>query len=234
VEHPCYRCQALIDEGIAFCPHCGAPQIRVVPPEENLPAAPPGTPSEFPSPTPPSPWSPGAMPSALQLGSIQWNLAWQGALLAGAGAAALTAIPLVSLGCCLWMLGAGALSVALYQRRVPGMLITPGMGMKLGALAGVFAFLIHAVVTTVSFVAFHSSNTFRRALQEQVEKQLANSPDPKAQEIMRQMFDWISTPQGMATFMVLILIVSAIMFVVFTAAGGALGASMSGKRREFR
>ena len=166
--------------------------------------------------------------------TIQWNLAWQGALLAGATAGILSVIPIVKLGCCLWLLGAGALAVALYQRRVPGTMITPGMGMKLGALAGVFAFVIHAVVTAVSFVAFRSSNTFRRALQEQMEKQLANSPDPKAQEIMRQMFDWINTPQGMATFMVLILVASAMMFVIFTAAGGALGASMFGKRREFR
>jgi hypothetical protein len=113
-------------------------------------------------------------------------------------------------------------------------MITPGMGMKLGALAGVFAFVIHAVVTTVSFVAFRSSSEFRRALQVQMDKQIANTSDPKAQEILRQMFDWINTPQGMATFMVGMLVVLAIMFVVFTAAGGALGASMFGKRREFR
>jgi hypothetical protein len=108
------------------------------------------------------------------------------------------------------------------------------MGMKLGAFAGVIAFAIHAAVTTVSFVAFRSSSEFRRALQQQMDKQLANSPDPKAQELMRQMFDWINTPLGMATFMVGILVMLAIMFVVFTAAGGALGASMFGKRREFR
>jgi len=237
VEYPCYRCQALIDEGIAFCPHCGAPQIRVIPPEENMPASPssvaPNTPEEFPSPTQTPPWSPGAMRHG-SVSSIQWDLAWQGALLAGAGAAVLTAIPFVSIGCCLWMLAAGTLSVVLYQRRTPGTLITPGMGMKLGALAGVFGFAINAFVTTVSFVAFRSSSDFRRGLQEQMDKQIANSSDPKAQEIMRQMFDWINTPQGMATFMVLILVVLAIMFVVFTAAGGALGASMFGRRREFR
>jgi hypothetical protein len=235
VEHPCYRCQAQIDEGIAFCPHCGAPQIRVVPPDENLPVSPPmtpGAPTEF-SPAQPPPWPPGASPYALQPGAIQWDLAWRGALLAGAGAAILSAVPIVSLGCCLWTLGAGALAVALYQRRVPGTMITPGMGMKLGALAGVFAFVIHAVVSTLSFVAFRSSSEFRRALQEQMDKQIANSSDPRAQEIMRQMFEWINTPQGMATFMVGMLVVLAIMFVVFTAAGGALGASMFGKRREF-
>jgi disulfide bond formation protein DsbB len=237
VEHPCYRCAAQIDEGIAFCPHCGAPQIRVVPPEENMPASPspmtPGGPAELP-PTQPLPWPPGATPYPPLPGAIQWDLAWRGALLAGAGAAILSAVPIVSLGCCLWTLGAGAVSVALYQRRVPDTLITAGMGMRLGALAGVFAFVIHAVVSTASFVAFRSSSEFRRALQEQMDKQLVNSPDPRAQEIMRQMFDWINTPQGMATFMVLILVVLAVMFVVFTAAGGALGASMFGRRREFR
>lgn len=167
-------------------------------------------------------------------GAIHWDLAWRGALLAGAGAAILSAVPIVSLGCCLWTLGAGAVAVALYQRRAPEALITPGMGMKLGALAGVFAFVIHAVVSTVSFVAFRSNGEFRRALQEQMDKQIANTSDPKAQEIMRQMFDWINTPQGMATFMVLMLVVLAVVFVVFTAAGGALGASMFGRRREFR
>src|SRR5208283_5177247 len=134
VEHPCYRCQALIDEGIAFCPHCGAPQIRVVPPESSTPGEPPTSPGEFPPPTQPLPtpqWSQSGMAYAPQGKEIQWELAWLGALLTGALAAILTAIPGVSWGCCLWMLGAGALSVALYQWRAPGATITPGMGMRL-------------------------------------------------------------------------------------------------------
>jgi hypothetical protein len=238
VEHPCYRCQASIEEGIAFCPHCGAPQIRVMPPEEGIrsgPAVPSNAPGEFPSPAEPLPtWSPTAGRYAPRGSGIQWNLAWQGSLLAGAGAAVLTAIPFVSLGCCLWMLGAGAVAVALYQRRVPATLITPGMGMKLGALAGAFAFVINAVVTTLSFVAFRSSSDFRRAMQEQMEKQMASSPDPKAQEILQRMVEWMNTPQGAATLMVLMLFVLAMMFLLFTAAGGALGASMFSRRREVR
>jgi len=174
------------------------------------------------------------MPYALQANTIQWNLAWQGALLAGAGAAILTAIPFVSVGCCLWMLGAGALSMMLYQRRLPGTLVTPGMGMRLGALAGLFAFMINAVVTTLSFVLFRSSSNFRRAMQEQMEKQMSSNPDPKAQEMLQHMMDWMSTPQGAATLIVVVLVVMAVMFVLFCSAGGALGASMFGRRREFR
>ena len=174
------------------------------------------------------------MPYVPLANAIQWNLAWQGALLAGAGAAILTAIPFVSIGCCLWMLGAGALSVALYQRRMPGTMVAPGMGMRLGALAGAFAFMINAVVTTLSFVFFRSSSNLRRAMQEQMEKQIASNPDPKAQELGHRIVDLMTTPQGVATLIVVGLMVMAVMFVLFCSVGGALGASMFGRRREFR
>ena len=203
-----------------------------MPAAQPLPATPP---AQFPSPIQPTTqWSPSGVPYALQGNAIQWDLAWQGALLAGAGAAILTAIPFVSVGCCLWMLGAGAISVKLYQRQMPGTLLTPGMGMRLGALAGLFAFIINAVVTTLSFVMFRSNSDFRRAMQEQMQKQMASTPDPKAQEILQRMMEWMNTPQGAATLIVAVLVIMAVMFVLITAAGGALGASMFGRRREFR
>jgi hypothetical protein len=117
---------------------------------------------------------------------------------------------------------------------MPGTLITPGMGMRVGALAGVFGFLMNAVVSTVSFVAFRSSGDFRRTMQEQMNKQMSSNPDPKVREMMQHMLEWIGTPQGAATMMVLVLMVLAVVFLLFSAAGGALGASLFGRRREFR
>jgi hypothetical protein len=241
MEHPCYRCQASIEEGITFCPHCGAPQIRVVSPDENLPAAPP-LPPPVPREVPPAGysvgpgpgWTQGGAPYAPQRSAVQWDLAWKGALLTGVGAAILTAIPFVSIGCCLWMLGAGMLAVAMYRKQAPGTLITAGMGMKIGALAGMFGFMVNAVLTVMSFALFRSNNDFRRAMQEQMQRQMANNPDPKAQAIVQHFIDWMSSPQGAATFVVLILLVLGVVFIAITAAGGALGASMSGSRRELR
>ena len=134
----------------------------------------------------------------------------------------------------MWLLGAGALSVSLYQKQVPGTFVTPGMGMKVGALAGAFGFIVNAIVTTVSFVAFRSNGDFRHAMQEQIDKQMSSNPDPKVKEMMQHMLDWISTPQGAATMMVMVLVILAVVFLLFTAAGGALGASMFGRRRELR
>lgn len=178
-------------------------------------------------------WSPGSPYPPLPT-AIRWDLAWKGALLCGVGAALLTAIPIVSVGCCLWMLGAGALSVSLYQKRAPETLITPGMGMKLGALAGLFGFMVNSVVSTVSFLTFRSRGDFRHAMEQQMQKQMASNPDPKVQEMMQRMVGWMTTPQGAATIIVLFLLIMGVIFVLFTAAGGALGASMFRRRREFR
>lgn len=243
MDHTCYRCHAEIPESTAFCPHCGAPQIRVVTPETEAQQPPPTAehpeapgqvlPPPPPAGPPPYPyWGQGTTSPPQQPGIIRWDLAWKGALLSGIGAAVLSAIPFVSLGCCLWMLCAGAFSVALYRKQVPGTLITPGMGMRLGALAGVFGFVANAIVSTLSLVSQRTN--FRQAMEEQMHKQMAGNTDPKVQQMVQNMLDWMSTPQGEATLIVMFLVIFGIVFVVLTAAGGAIGASMFGPRRELR
>jgi len=54
------------------------------------------------------------------------------------------------------------------------------------------------------------------------------------QEMMQRMVEWMTTPQGAATIIVFFLLIMGVVFVLFTAAGGALGASMFRQRREFR
>jgi hypothetical protein len=172
------------------------------------------------------------MSNAPPAGVVRWELAWKGALLCGVGAAVLSAIPIVAIGCCLWMLGAGALAVTLYRRHLPDTVITPGMGMKIGALTGLFGWLLNAVVTALSFVVGHTSGDMRQVMEEQMRKQMGSTPDPKVQQMMQQMLEWISTPQGMATMIVLVLIFMGVIFLFISAAGGALGASLSGRRRD--
>lgn len=232
MEHSCYRCQAEIAEGAAFCAHCGAPQIRVALPETDAqPASPDATGTQFPAQQ--TSWlPPGAY--APQPGAILWPLAWRGALISGLAAAVLSGLPFVQMGCLLWMLGAGALSVALYRRHAPGTLITPGMGMKLGALAGLFGWLANAVVSTMTFVALRNSGNFRRAMEDAMTRQLAGNTDPKVHEMMQNLLEWMSTPQGAATVVVLSIAAFGVIFVLITAAGGAIGASMFGQRRDFR
>lgn len=232
MEHPCYKCATSIDETLPFCPHCGAPQIRVGSPDEAPEAT--VTPSTDATPQAylPSSWSTSGTSNAPRGAAIQWEIAWKGALLAGLGAAVLTAVPVVGVGCCLWLLGAGALAVWLYQRRVPGTIVTSGMGMRIGAVSGVIGYVATTIWSVLRFAS--NSQEFRTAMQEQMDKSLAANPDPRAQEIMRQFVGNLNTPQGLATFFVIILAIMAIVFVIFSAAGGALGASIFARRRDLR
>jgi hypothetical protein len=229
VEHPCYKCQTSIDESLPFCPHCGAPQIRVTSPEEETSQLSPLSPDGSPQGRSTTSWvsAPAFHPQA-----IEWDAAWKGMLLSGLIGAVLCGIPYVSLGCCLWSLGSGALAVLLYQRRVPGAVVTPGMGMRIGAGSGAIGYIVTTVWMVFRFAK--NSQEVRAALAEQMDKSIAANPDPRAQEMMRQFMNNLNTPQGLATFFVLVLLIMAVVFVIFSAAGGALGASMFARRRELR
>jgi hypothetical protein len=221
VEHLCYKCQASIDESLPFCPHCGASQIRVAVPDENAAldelTSLAGSAAAWPGNT-----------ASYQPNIVQWEFAWKGALLAGITAGILTALPFISTGICLWLVGSGALAVMLYQRRVPGVYVTTGMGLRMGALAGVIGFVTFAICGVVSFVL--DPNEFRKLTVEAMQKSMVSNPDPKAQELMSQFFNNLNNPGVLATFFVFVLVLMAIVFVIFSAAGGALGASMFGRR----
>jgi hypothetical protein len=226
VEHLCYKCQASIDESLPFCPHCGSPQIRVATPDDGSAPA-PGT--DAPS-VSPAAWA--GVPPAYHPNAIQWDIAFKGAFLTGLIAAILSATPIVGWGCCLWLLGTGAAAVWLYQRRIPGAYVTPGMGLRIGAVSGVIAYAASTIWSVFRFTK--DSDEFRRAMVEQMEKSMASNPDPRAQDIMRQFMNNLSTPQGLATFFVMILVIMAIVFVIFSAGGGALGAAMFARRRNLQ
>ncbi len=231
MEHACYKCGAAVEEGVPFCPHCGAPQIRVLPPEPATEVSSPPSSGEESAATPvpsTSPWGPPRAGFAPRE-PIHWNQVWQGALLAGVGAALLSSLPFLALGSFLWLLIAGALSVSMYQRRVPSAVVRPGMGMRIGALAGLFAFVITAIMSTVLFAT--EGNQLRQLMEEQLRASIAKAPDPRSQEIMQQFIAKLGTPEGMATFFLWVMALIAVIFVIFSAAGGALSASMSARRR---
>ena len=106
------------------------------------------------------------------------------------------------------------------------------MGMRIGAVSGAVGYVATTIWSVFRFAS--NSQEFRTAMQEQMDKSLAANPDPRAQEIMRQFMGNLNTPQGLATFFVLILAIMAVVFVIFSAAGGALGASMFARRRDLR
>ncbi len=206
---PC-TCGAELPDGARFCHKCGRPQRD----EDRLPAA-----EIVPQEAPPVLLPPPATPTP----GFSNPLAVRTALLFGSLSALLNSIPFVSFGCCLWLVGSGFLAVYLYSRRT-GALLAVGGGAYLGWMTGLFTFVITIFLTGVNFAIQPGARTgFRQAIEQQLQKM------PAQDEIARQVIAFLTSPAGMAMFLLFYLVVAFLGMVALSIAGGALGAKVMEK-----
>jgi hypothetical protein len=203
---------------------------------------PPGTPGDVQPPAQPvgvSPVSPGV---------IDWSQGVRASALAGLLlAVAIFFVPVIVAGiglvlhlgqgatgllvllaswCC--MLVAGALTVRFYRRRRPETTIRPGMGARLGVVTGLLGFFLYSVPQALRLVFFHLVGSVREAMQKAIEQSAAQSPDPKAQEVMRNLM----SPWALATFLTFLVVLFFLVFLVLSSLGGALGATVWGNKQS--
>jgi hypothetical protein len=114
---------------------------------------------------------------------------------------------------------AGFAAVFLYRRRT-GVLLNVRSGMTLGWITGVIMFALMTVNLTVELVAESGNGGIAAMFREQIQK----SPDPNMREILRV----LDTPSGLATLLVLTLLMMFLFITLFSVAGGALCAKLSG------
>ena len=145
------------------------------------------------------------------------------ALNAGSIAAVLCLLPL---GFIVAMPMAGYFGVRFYRRRSLAKQPAPGDGFKLGALSGLFGFLIFTALTAVNTFAFRAQNEFRSAMIDSVHRAQARNPDPQA----RQMLEYFISPHGMVVMLVMGGILICATFVVLSGAGGAISAALLRKK----
>jgi MFS family permease len=121
----------------------------------------------------------------------------------------------------------GFLSVLLYRRRSWSADPSRSAGFRLGALSGLFGFLIFAVLASMQVLLLHGGNEVREAMIEAVRRQQARNPDPQA----RQMLDYFLTPHGLMTMVIVGLILMGILFVLLSGVGGSFSATLL-RRKE--
>jgi len=211
VDYLCHRCHAPLQEGIAFCPQCNAPQIRVSVPES---LAPPAIPSDM------DVQLPGPFLRPVLATGIDWSQALPATALAGLIAAILMMTPLRTFG--LGMFIGGSLSVVFYRRRNPLANITPAVGSRLGMASGVLGGCIFAILLCAGTAMLHAWDEIRQKVIELVEQAAARNPDPQVQQAM----EFFKTPQGIALLVTSGLVATLVGFVIFSGLGGALGAAL--------
>lgn len=216
-----------MEDGVPFCPQCGAPQIRVM--------ATPPPPGRSASDRSASdivlerrPELRATLPTLRPLGS---SGAWRAAnLAAGLGAlaclivAVLTGLPQV--GFLLWMLGGGMLAVMIYRRRQHLGPMTAALGARLGAMAGLMGFVIFGLLSLVQMLAMRGTGQLQTALEQALKASAARSGNPEAQQMVQQFL----TPQGMRTLLVLGILLMLVLFLAASSLGGTIAAVLSGKK----
>jgi hypothetical protein len=219
MERPCYKCGQTVEEGIPFCPHCSAPQIRVVVTE---PAAP--------IPVLAAAETTGAALPASQTVPVlalpmQWSQALKPCLLAGVVASGLM---LLGLHPFVAMVSVGFLAVIFYRQRRPEIMIKAGSGAGIGSLAGLIWFAMSSVFEVVTVTLFHKGPELHAAILAKIQETASQTTDPQ----VLALFDRVKTPEGFEFLMLAGLVFAFFASIVLGGLGGALGGVILGRRKR--
>jgi hypothetical protein len=203
-----------------FCPNCGSPQLKFAQQEESETAYGAGRP-------------PGA---ALRAQGISWKDAILAALFVAIPAGLLTAVSVLSWGCCLWVVGGAVLAIALYHRRAPGFSLETRSGVRIGAVAGLIAAYSSVIATAIwrVFARYvlhqgYAIDQFYDAVIQQSTALVKTNPDAEAQ--WRAYVHFLMSPDGRAAYTLINAATTSVGIILFSAIGGALGVRLLAPRK---
>lgn len=242
----CPRCHNALqpedDAVLVYCPHCGAPQVRLS--EEMIEqAAQQAAAAAAASLDPDVP--PGSRPPVDRVTepeAVVWPGAIQCAALAGAVAAvlALLAFPLppVSLLSLFWSLAAPIVVLGVYAVRFPRTRIQSGFGARLGLLSGLSIAIATMVLIAVGLVlarfAFHDAAPIDAWVNQAfapTRAMLAQYSQQAGAAAVQPMFDVLNIPEFRAGFMLTSMAMMLACYLIYCSAAGAFGGYLRSRRQ---
>ena len=220
MEQSCYKCGQLVEEGRPFCPHCAAPQIRVLV-AETVRAA---KFAEAEGVTKAESTLPASETVPVLAVPVQWSQAFKPCALA-----AIVASLLMSLGLNVFvgMLSVGFLAVVFYRAGRPGVVVKASSGARLGTLSGLLCFGIMALMAALAAMVPDLRSKLQEQAIENAQKWVSSRPsDPAFQTLI----DQLKTPEGFMKALILAGVMLLITSVVLGSLGGALSAALLGRR----
>lgn len=176
----CHRCGGELPPGVgesAFCPHCGAPQLRLSLENQSAPETAVGDLAA----------STGAMPPPRPK-AIVWKAAIRSALFVAAIAAVLSLgamrIQLLSGITMLWVFSASIVTMSLYQRAQPSAWMDMRVGARIGVVVGLCLALALGASTAgwglLSRYVLHSMTSFDAQMADVLNHSFQQMPPEKA------------------------------------------------------
>jgi len=220
MQSDCHRCGQFIEGQPAFCPSCGAPQIRVSRATETSQEETIASGSALPAPSLPGP----ALPFGLSSTSgIDWKYFLRTAIPLAALTDVLT-MTLHPLAIFVFLPANLVWAISRYTRHRP-MAIRSGQGARMGALMGLLSFAFFAAFFLVSISLQRTQ--YHDLMVSQLHQISAQNPDPQAQQVLQ----WFTTPDGLIAFTAFALIT---LLLLCLALGSGSGALVGALRKENR
>ena len=219
MEQSCYKCRQAVEEGTAFCPHCSAPQIRVVIAEPAAPLAYAAAGAESQDST--------ALPASQIVPVLALPMQWSQALRPCA-LAALVASLLMSLGLnpFVAMFSVGFLAVVFYRQSQRGIMIKTSSGAALGALGGLLWFAMSSIFEALVVIFLHKGPELRNELLAKIQQAASQNSDPQVVAV----FERFKSQGGLEFLMLMGLVFAVLASIVLGSLGGALGGAILGRR----
>lgn len=225
----CHRCGEelpAVSGDPTFCPHCGAPQLRLA--LENQSAETSGI-------EPDGQTTTGALPPP-QPSRIAWATAIRCALLVAVIGALLSLLALrvevLSPVSFLWVMSASLITMALYQKRLPSAWMDVAVGARIGVVVGLsLAVALGATMAgwgLIARFALHSMAGFDAQMMQQVQKAIQQSTTP----IPQDMIGFIKSPEFRAGVMLAGFAFVSVGLTVLSTLGGAFAGLLRTRRGQ--
>jgi hypothetical protein len=218
VDNSCHKCGGELKEGTAFCPECGAPQIRVGVLNGEHEGATPAPQEDI--------YRDGYGAGPRRPGQVDWlhaslpSVAWGGVIA--------TLLMVATHGAfALGVLVGGFVTIVFYRRRNPLTHLKSGLGARLGAAAGAITYGILLLLLAISVTVFHGGGQLRQALDQAIQNAVARASDPQVQQALQS----FQTAQGRTILLVVALIFMLVLLVAIASVGGVLGAFLLRDKR---
>ena len=217
----CHRCGVTLSASDLFCPDCGSPQLKFAQQEEVD-----GEQSGVRS-----------LGTVARVQGISWKDAILAALLVAVPAGLLSAVSVLSWGCCLWVVGGAVLAIVVYHRRAPAFLLETRSGIRIGAIAGLIA-AYSSVIATAFWRIFaryvlhqgYAIDQFYDSVIQQSQALVQTNPDAEAQ--WRTYVHFLMSPDGRAAYTLMNAATTSLGIILFSAIGGALGVRLVASRKR--